>query len=106
MFIACVTVYVKPEYRDKFITATIENAQSTRTEEPNNLRFDFLECDTDPNRFFLYEVFTDEDASAEHKTTNHYLEWREKVEVMMARSREGVIHSPIFPKKNDAFQAR
>jgi autoinducer 2-degrading protein len=106
MYIACVTIYVKPEYREEFVAATLENAQNTHAEEPNNLRFDFLNCIDNPNRYFLYEVFTDEDASTNHKTTKHYLKWRETVEKMMARPREGMICTPIFPDKDEAYQTR
>jgi autoinducer 2-degrading protein len=103
MFIACVTVYVKSEYRNAFIEATLENARNTRQNEPNNLRFDVLECLDDPNRFFIYEVFTDEAGSSNHKETNHYKKWRTTVEEMMAKPREGVLHKNIFPDAQEAF---
>ncbi|MHA2075336.1 MAG: putative quinol monooxygenase, partial [Candidatus Hodarchaeales archaeon] len=43
MFVACVSVFVKPEYREAFIEASLENARNTR-KEPKNLRFDVLQC--------------------------------------------------------------
>ncbi|MFX0170724.1 MAG: putative quinol monooxygenase [Candidatus Hodarchaeota archaeon] len=103
MFIACVTVYVKPEYRNAFIKATLENAENTRQNEPKNLRFDVLESLDDPNRFFIYEVFTDESGSSNHKETSHYKKWRRTVEEMMAKPREGILHKNLFPVTQEAF---
>ena len=102
MFIACVSVFVKPENREAFIEASLENARNTR-KEPNNLRFDVLQCLDDPNRFFLYEVYRDESGLDDHKTTNHYQKWRDTVEEMMAKPREGIKHKNLFPETEEAF---
>lgn len=104
MFIACVTVYVKPEYREEFMKTTLENARNTR-KEPKNLRFDVLQCLDDPNRFFLYEVYTDESGLTEHKETNHYQNWQKIVEEMMAKPREGVKNKNLFPETEEAFRS-
>ena len=102
MLIYCVTVYVKSEFREDFIEATIENAQNTR-KEPKNIRFDVLECLDDPNRFFLYEIYTDPTGVDDHKQTEHYQKWREIVEEMMAKPREGIKHKEIFPTQVKGF---
>ena len=57
----------------------MKNARNTR-KEPKNLRFDVLECLSDPNRFFLYEVYLDKTGLDDHKTTTHYQNWRDSVE--------------------------
>lgn len=62
MFVACVHVLVTPEYIEEFIAASRENAANTIL-EPGNLRFDVLQQADDPQRFILYEVYRDEDAS-------------------------------------------
>lgn len=102
MLIYCVTIYVKPEFRDAFIEATKENAQNT-LKEPKNIRFDVLECLDDPNRFFLYEIYRDPTGVEDHKRTNHYQRWREIVEKMMAKPREGIKHKEIFPTHEEGF---
>ena len=104
MFIACVTVFVKPEYREEFIEASLENGRNTR-KEPKNLRFDILQCLDDPNRFFLYEVYRDESGMDDHKNTDHYQKWRDTVEEMMAKPREGVKHRNLFPETEKAFES-
>ncbi|MHA2225733.1 MAG: putative quinol monooxygenase [Candidatus Hodarchaeales archaeon] len=105
MFIACVTVFVKPECKEAFIEATLENARNTR-KEPKNLRFDVLQCLDDDNRFFLYEVYTEIGGMEDHKQTTHYQVWRETVEEMMARPREGIKHRVLFPEEEEVFLSR
>ncbi|MBN1328396.1 MAG: antibiotic biosynthesis monooxygenase [Candidatus Heimdallarchaeota archaeon] len=105
MFVICVTVYVKNEFIAEFIEASLDNAKNTRT-EPLNLRFDVLQSIDDPSRFFLYEVYQDESGFSAHKETEHYRRWREIVEQMMAKPREGIKHNSIFPLGKEAFIAK
>ena len=98
MVVGCVTIFVKPEHRMDFIKATIENHLNS-INETGNLRFDFLECAVDPNRFFLYEAYVSEEASAAHKQTVHYLKWRDTVAAWMAKPREGILHKVISPSE-------
>jgi autoinducer 2-degrading protein len=105
VFIACVKVWVKPENRDVFIVATLENASSTR-EEPKNLRFDVLQQIDNPNNFFLYEVYTDESGMIDHKGTTHYKKWAVTVEGMMVKSREGIKYNNLYPEYEEAFKAK
>jgi autoinducer 2-degrading protein len=105
VFIACVSIFVKPEFRDAFVEATLENARNTRN-EPKNLRFDVLHALDDPDRFFLYEVYQDESGMDDHKTTSHYQQWREKVEEMMAKPREGIKHKNLFPTTEESFLSK
>lgn len=96
MLVNCVTVYVKPEFIQAFTAETIVNHQAS-VQEPGNLRFDVLQCLDTPGRFFLYEAWKDESAAKAHKDTPHYKKWREAVEPMMARPREGISHTVIAP---------
>lgn len=103
MIVTCVTVYVKKEFITEFIEATLENHQNSIKEE-GNLRFDVLQCNTDETRFFLYEAYLTEEASAAHKKTAHYLKWRDTVANWMAQPREGVAHSVIAPLRKDLWK--
>jgi autoinducer 2-degrading protein len=96
MFVVCVHIQVKPEYVEAFIAASRENAASTIL-EPGNLRFDVLQQADDPQRFILYEVYRDEEASKAHKQTAHYARWRDTVETWMAQPRKGVQYKSHFP---------
>lgn len=100
MYVVCVTIYVKPGHETEFIEATMKNANGTRT-EPGNLRFDVLQANDDSTRFFLYEVYRTEEDFVAHQKTQHYLTWRETVEDWMAKKREGVKHTSLFPSDSD-----
>jgi len=100
MYVVCVTVYVRPDRVDGFIDATVENARGSRT-EPGNLRFDVLQCEAEPTRFFLYEAYRHKDDFAAHQRSPHYTKWKETVAPWMARSREGVKHHSVFPGEGE-----
>ncbi|MDP9002331.1 MAG: antibiotic biosynthesis monooxygenase [Myxococcota bacterium] len=97
MFVVCVTVSIVPGQADAFIAATVANAAATRL-EAGNLRFDVLRAADDPNRFFLYEVYRDEEAFREHQRTAHYTSWKGQVAPWMAEPRVGVKHISVFPE--------
>lgn len=98
MIVTCVHVHVKPEAVDDFIEASRRNHLGS-VKEPGNLRFDFVRQSDDPTRFMLYEAFETEEAAAAHKTTEHYLKWRESVKDMMAEPRYGIKYFILEPKE-------
>jgi autoinducer 2-degrading protein len=100
MFVVCVTVRVVPGHADAFVAATRVNAAATRR-EPKNVRFDVSRALDDPSRFFLYEVYRDEEGFREHQQTPHYLAWRGIVAPLMAEPRVGVKHLAVFPEPWD-----
>ena len=96
MFVVCVRVQVVPGREDEFVEASRGNAQGARS-EPGNLRFDVLRSNDDPSRFFLYEVYRDEQAFKDHQQTAHYVAWKERVAPMMAVPRVGDKHTSVLP---------
>ena len=105
MYVVCVHVHVKPEHREAFLAASLENARGT-VQEPGNLRFDVLQQADDPNRFLLYEVYRDEAGMESHKQTAHYAKWRDTVGPWMAEPRKGVKHVPLFPAEEQHWATR
>ncbi|NLY03213.1 MAG: antibiotic biosynthesis monooxygenase [Rhodopirellula sp.] len=105
MYVVCVHVHVKPEHRDAFLNASLENARKT-TQEPGNLRFDVLEQADDPNRFLLYEVYQDEAGMNAHKETEHYAVWRDTVADWMAEPRQGIKYASHFPLSEGEWATR
>jgi autoinducer 2-degrading protein len=91
-----VHVKVKPEFVDDFIAATLKN-HAASVEEPGNMRFDVLQLPDEPSTFALYEAYETEEQAAAHKSTPHYLEWREAVADWMAEPRKGVKHRVLAP---------
>ncbi len=96
MHVTLVHVRVKPECIDAFIAASrVNHEQSVR--EPGNRRFDVLQDPADPARFILYEAYAGGADAAAHKTTAHYLKWRDTVAGMMAEPRRGEPFNGLLP---------
>ncbi len=100
MYVVCVTVWVKPGFEKQFIEATRDNQVNTR-QEPGNVRFDVLQKQDDPTRFFLYEVYRTEPDFVRHQQTDHYLKWKETVADWMQQKRAGVRHLSLLPEDSD-----
>jgi (4S)-4-hydroxy-5-phosphonooxypentane-2,3-dione isomerase len=98
MVATCVYVHVKAECISEFINASTLN-HNEAVKEDGNLRFDFIQQSDDPCRFMLYEAYESEEAAAAHKSTPHYLKWRDTVQNMMAGPRQGVKYNILQPSK-------
>lgn len=96
MHVTLVHVRVRPESVESFIAATRANHEASIL-EPGNRRFDILQSPDDPTRFILYEAYAQAADAADHKTTPHYLAWRDAVADMMAEPRQGIPMRGLFP---------
>ena len=96
MHVTCVHVRVKPNQIEAFRQASILNHRKS-IQEPGNQRFDILQSKDDPSLFLLYEAYESEAAAAAHKTTAHYLQWREAVADCMAEPRKGISYQSVSP---------
>lgn len=92
-------VSVKPGKEQRFIAATRKYALRS-VMEANNLRFDILQSVDDPSQLLLVEVYRTAAGAAQHKETQHYMEWMLEVESLMAQSSDGreyINHFPTVP---------
>ncbi|MEN8202151.1 MAG: antibiotic biosynthesis monooxygenase [Bacteroidota bacterium] len=96
MIVTIVHVKVKPEYIEDFIRVSTENHHQS-VKEPGNMRFDVLQLADNPAQFALYEAYENEANAAAHKTTAHYLKWRETVAEWMAEPRTGIKYKGLLP---------
>ncbi len=101
MHVTLVHIHVKPEHVADLVAASLENARAA-VDEPGNLRFDLLQSREDPTRFVFYEAYRDEAAAQAHKTTPHYLRWRDAVADWMAEPRVGVGYDGLLPPRAEA----
>lgn len=74
-----VTVDVCSDRIEEFLKAMETDVKGSRDKEldPGCMRFDLLRDRANPNRFFFYEAYVDDDAFAQHKTTAHFKPWAE-----------------------------
>ena len=77
MYTLFVSLQVRPDKRDRFLTAIAENAAASVRDEPGCLRFDVMEDAQQPNRFYFYEIYTDPAAFDAHKAAPHFAVWRQ-----------------------------
>ena len=62
---------VRPEFRDAYRKAILENAAASLELEPGCLTFDVCE-DPETGAFFLYELYESREAFAKHLTMEHF----------------------------------
>ena len=98
-----VTIQINPEFTERFRKASLGDAQGSVKDEPGCYRFDILQDNADPNRFHLYEVYSDEVALEVHRNAPHYRKWRETVQDRFDGEPERILMSTIFPS-DDGWQ--
>lgn len=76
MLALLVSLKVKPDHRDAFLTAAEDDSICSVRDEPGCSRFDVLNDSADPNHFFFYEVYADQAAFEAHTQAPHYARWR------------------------------
>ena len=63
MYVVTVAFEIEPGHVDDFRAAVMRQAENSVTNEPDCHRFDVSVDGTDPAKFFLYEIYTDEAAA-------------------------------------------
>lgn len=82
MYTLFVTLDVHPDKLDEFVEAISVNAEASLRDEPDCLVFDVHQDVENPTRFYLYEVYTDEDAfRVAHRNAPHYARWQGAAQV-------------------------
>lgn len=82
----------------EFLEIFARNQRGTR-QEIGNLRFDVLRDPEIRTRFYAYEVYTDEAALEQHRTTEHYHRCVEELEPIMSCSRSKKIFEWVMPER-------
>ena len=77
MFIVLVKVQVKPELLGEFKTAILKNAELSVQRDPGCVRFDVLQQEDDATRWFFYEVYEEEHAWVQHRSSPHFLAFKD-----------------------------
>lgn len=101
MLVLQVTLQIKPEHREAFLTAMLQNASSAVRDEPGCLRFDVVQDLEDPNRMYLYEVYKDQAGLDAHRQAPHYLTWRAAVQDWYAQPAVRRLGHNVFPLDAD-----
>jgi len=98
MYSIFVTINVKPEYREAFVEASRLEAQGTVSGEAGVFQFHMLVDEANPNRFYYFEIFRDEQALEAHWETDVFHAWWDTVEEMFDGEPERVsTMRTVFP---------
>jgi quinol monooxygenase YgiN len=92
-----VTLDVKPEFREKFIEESLLDAKGSVGNEPGCARFDIHQDVNDPNRFYLYEVYKDDDAEEAHTKMPHFLRWEKATKDWFSKPYSELSFVSVFP---------
>ncbi|MFF4582225.1 putative quinol monooxygenase [Streptomyces sp. NPDC001389] len=79
MYHVAVAFDVQPEHRETFIAAAHADARDSAVDEPFTQRFELVEDEVDPNRFYLDEVYDDAAAFDRHMAGPHFAAFFERI---------------------------
>ena len=96
MVVLHVTIQVTPEHVPAFIEMARYDAEHS-VQEPGCLRFEVIQDEVDPNRFYFYEVYRDQDALEAHRRTPHFKFFFEKVPPWLAAPSERRLGRNLIP---------
>lgn len=97
MYAIIASFQIKPERREAFHKAAVDDGRSSTRSEPGCLRFDVYSDRTDPNKFVLFEVYRDEAAFKAHTQTPHFAAFREATRDTSAAPASVVRCVNLFP---------
>ncbi|MEM6635029.1 MAG: putative quinol monooxygenase [Pseudomonadota bacterium] len=75
MFVVTVHFKVTDGGWETFFPAMIENARTSKADEPGCLRFDVCTSPDRPGEIFLYEIYANETAFEAHTKTAHFADF-------------------------------
>lgn len=87
-FVLTVSIRIKPENVDAFLTGALANAREAR-KEPGCRQFEVLVDPNDRTKVLLFEVYDDERAFEAHQQTPHFKKYlAEAVPLLASRERQ------------------
>jgi len=75
MYIIVSRFQIKPKHRQDFIKAALQDGRNSRLNEPGTLRFELVQDESNPNRFYLSEAYKDKEAFDAHKKGRFFQEF-------------------------------
>lgn len=98
MYAIFVTVKVKPDKREQFLTAIEADAIASERDEPGCSRFNVLQDTADENTYYFYEVYKDEAAFQAHTKTPHLAAWRAAAAEVCEGPSTRITTKSVFPR--------
>jgi autoinducer 2-degrading protein len=99
MLALIVTVKVKPEERERFLSVIEDDAICSVRDEPGCVRFEVLQDRDDQDTYYFFEVYQDESALAAHRQTPHFARWNQASEAVLSGPPQRLITNLLFPRQ-------
>ena len=97
MFSIFVTVNVEPERVEAFKEASLGDARGSVRDEPDCFRFDIHQDTKISSRFYLHEVYRNEEAFQAHLQSPHFTTWLESIKPFFDRDLRKITMKTVFP---------
>lgn len=102
MYTLIVSIEVKPEHRQDFVKAALQDGHDSLLNEPGTQRFEVIEDERNPNRFILSEVYADKAAFDAHATGPYFQAFAATVTDYYAQKPVWLVRGPVTPASTDA----
>lgn len=79
MHVVTVDFLIHDNYTELFASAILKHANNSLTKEDDCLRFDVCRNETEPNKFFLFEMYRSNAAFENHMNTPHFQDFENRV---------------------------
>jgi autoinducer 2-degrading protein len=93
MFIVTVDLTIHPDHIEDYAAVIARQARTSVAEEPGCHRFDVYRHESDPQRFFLHEIYEDRAAFEAHTKMPHSLESGATTKPWIAKADIGFWHA-------------
>ena len=90
MYVVIAPLQIKEGAKEQVLEALLPNAQGAVRDEPGCLRFDVIQDAGDPNRVWVYEIYTGEEAFQAHTQSPHFLKAIDTIRSLTGEASGGV----------------
>jgi autoinducer 2-degrading protein len=98
VYVLVVSLKVKPEKREQFLTAALDDSTCSVRDEPGCVRFDVIQDINDQDHYYFYEVYRDEAAFQEHTQMPHTGRWRDAAAEVLQEPSQAARCNTISPE--------
>ncbi len=92
-----VTIYMKPEHRERLLEELRNDAYGSERHEPGCMMFNITQDDSDSSVLHLFEVYRDDAAIDAHVAAPHFQRFAEATKDWHARPFEVVTTTVLYP---------
>ena len=98
MYAIFVSVKIKPDKLDQFLSVIEDDSICSVRDEPGCVRFDVLQDTSDALQYYFYEVYVDEAGFEAHTKTPHLARWREAAKECVEEQKPTIHTNTVFPR--------